>query len=597
MRKATAFFVILGAALAQDASPAAPAASDVERLARLLRLEDLRVATPAAWAALEGAAADDAAWKARVALAKKRVFEDPFAETPRAVDGEALVRAYSAEHDDVDALQVAAHDLARFPGRLPKSAAEPLRARLGHPDPEVAGFTARALARVEGAGEAEASAIVAAALNGGGRLAQIDRLRALATLPGGPARPAILAAMTAGDPHLRRTACETAAAVAGTLPDRDRKGLARLAETISANDPEHDVRAAAADAFAALDRRAFLAAADGYRFAAPWPVRAVAARRFATFASLDPEALAPDFGADPDRRVRQAALEAWADVAARKDAAAFAVARARAASLAPECDPVAVGLQARIRRALWDSKRETDRAALAAFLERARAAIPVHDVEPLQDLVRLADAFGGEEGTATLVALASAPHVERDVFARARAALERRGKPAPPAAEVDPEGVDLAPYLEAARRALDPTPITARVTTDRGVLTFRMRPDVAPLTVRRFAALARAKFYDGLLFHRVVPGFVAQAGCPRGDGWGGSAETLRCETSASPYMRGTLGMALAGKDTGGSQWFVTHRRTPHLEGKYTVFGELVDGFDALDALVQGDRIRSVVVDG
>jgi cyclophilin family peptidyl-prolyl cis-trans isomerase len=114
--------------------------------------------------------------------------------------------------------------------------------------------------------------------------------------------------------------------------------------------------------------------------------------------------------------------------------------------------------------------------------------------------------------------------------------------------------------------------------------------------VANFAALARRKFYDGQLFHRVVPDFVAQGGDPRGDGWGGPGYTIRCELDAATYTRGTVGMALAGKDTGGSQFFVTHTAHPHLDGGYTVFGRLEAGFEALDALTVGDRIESVTVE-
>lgn len=128
-----------------------------------------------------------------------------------------------------------------------------------------------------------------------------------------------------------------------------------------------------------------------------------------------------------------------------------------------------------------------------------------------------------------------------------------------------------------------------------GRIVIELYPEVAPRHVERIKALTRSGFYDGLLFHRVVPAFVAQAGCPRGDGYGGPGTSVRCEVSDLPYERGTLGMALAGKDTGGSQWFLTHRRTPHLEGKYTVFGAVESGLDVLDALVQGDRIDRVEV--
>ena len=115
----------------------------------------------------------------------------------------------------------------------------------------------------------------------------------------------------------------------------------------------------------------------------------------------------------------------------------------------------------------------------------------------------------------------------------------------------------------------------------------------APLTVHNFVALARRGYYRGTRFHRVVPGFVAQDGDPRGDGSGGPGYAIRDEHTRVRYARGVLGMALAGPNTGGSQYFLTLSPQPHLDGHYTVFARVVDGFVAMDALVQGDRILRV----
>jgi cyclophilin family peptidyl-prolyl cis-trans isomerase len=130
-----------------------------------------------------------------------------------------------------------------------------------------------------------------------------------------------------------------------------------------------------------------------------------------------------------------------------------------------------------------------------------------------------------------------------------------------------------APWEEIAADLADPRVHVRDVETERcGTFTVHLDDAVAPVTVWRLNALAKRGFFDGSSFHRVVPAFVVQGGCPRGDGWGGPGFVQRCETSDVPYEAGTVGMALAGKDTGGSQWFVTHRRTPHLDGRYTVFG-------------------------
>ena len=117
----------------------------------------------------------------------------------------------------------------------------------------------------------------------------------------------------------------------------------------------------------------------------------------------------------------------------------------------------------------------------------------------------------------------------------------------------------------------------------------------APLTVLSFLDLARRGFYDGLTFHRVEPGFVVQGGCPRGDGNGGPGYTLRCEIGQRPYGRGAVGMALSGKDTGGSQFFITLSPQPHLDGGYTLFGSVASGMDVVEKLRPGDVTERVEV--
>ena len=117
----------------------------------------------------------------------------------------------------------------------------------------------------------------------------------------------------------------------------------------------------------------------------------------------------------------------------------------------------------------------------------------------------------------------------------------------------------------------------------------------APLTVESFRALAAKRFFDGLVIHRVVPDFVVQTGDPRGDGSGGPAYAIRDEINPVRYTRGAVGMALSGADTGGSQWFVALSSQPHLDGGYTVFGRVLEGWDVLDRIEQDDRLVSVRV--
>jgi cyclophilin family peptidyl-prolyl cis-trans isomerase/HEAT repeat protein len=137
--------------------------------------------------------------------------------------------------------------------------------------------------------------------------------------------------------------------------------------------------------------------------------------------------------------------------------------------------------------------------------------------------------------------------------------------------------------------------VKAVVTTSKGTFTIQLLPEDAPLNVDNFIRLANRKYFDGITVHRVVPNFVIQDGDPRGDGNGGPGYQIRCEINEVPYERGVVGMALSGKDTGGSQWFATHSPQPHLDGGYTVFGKVTVGLDVVDSIVRGDVIRSIVI--
>jgi cyclophilin family peptidyl-prolyl cis-trans isomerase/HEAT repeat protein len=137
--------------------------------------------------------------------------------------------------------------------------------------------------------------------------------------------------------------------------------------------------------------------------------------------------------------------------------------------------------------------------------------------------------------------------------------------------------------------------VRAIVSTSKGAFTIELLPNEAPLTVDSFIQLSRRGYFKNIAFHRVVPNFVIQGGDPRGDGNGGPGYQIRCEINQISYERGAVGMALSGKDTGGSQWFVTHSRQPHLDGGYTVFGRVIAGMDVVDRIVRGDLIRSIVI--
>ena len=136
----------------------------------------------------------------------------------------------------------------------------------------------------------------------------------------------------------------------------------------------------------------------------------------------------------------------------------------------------------------------------------------------------------------------------------------------------------------------------AEITLASGVvLQVELYDDAAPKTVENFLSLAAKGFYDGLTFHRVIAGFVAQGGCPQGTGTGGPGYTIACETANNPHVHlpGSLSMAHAGKDTGGSQFFLCHVRLPHLDGVHTVFGQVTSSIDDILAIRQGDVMTSI----
>lgn len=137
--------------------------------------------------------------------------------------------------------------------------------------------------------------------------------------------------------------------------------------------------------------------------------------------------------------------------------------------------------------------------------------------------------------------------------------------------------------------------VTATVVTSKGSFTIEFLAEDAPLTVYNFIQLARRGYFNGQTIPRVVPNFVIQAGDPRGDQNGGPGYSIRCEINEIAFERASVGMALSGKDTGGSQWFVTHSPQPHLDGGYTVFGRVIRGMDVVDSIARGDTIRRVIV--
>lgn len=143
------------------------------------------------------------------------------------------------------------------------------------------------------------------------------------------------------------------------------------------------------------------------------------------------------------------------------------------------------------------------------------------------------------------------------------------------------------------------TPTRGQIHTSKGVLTFELYDDDAPIAAANFKKLASQGFYDGLSFHRVIPDFMIQGGCPNGTGSGGPGYTIPCETKGSKQVhdRGVMSMAHRGLNTGGSQFFICHNRanTKHLDGVHTCFGKITGGLDIIDSIRGGDKMEKVSI--
>ncbi|MGE3844585.1 MAG: HEAT repeat domain-containing protein [Vicinamibacterales bacterium] len=360
----------------------------------------------------------------------------------------------------------------------------------------------------------------------------------------------------------------------GLLKTRD--AVEDLLDLLGHTDPA--IRGAALTAVASIDPDTFTTALSGLDPDPAWYVRVDLARALATLETSRAVPRLLELLRDTDRRVAAAALQALADTKApqvmsllQEFAAVDDVAlRSTAATVIGTLKPAngAVWLQA-----AWTRSR-TD------VLNIARLSI----VDALA-------AYGLEAARPTLEEALADP--DWAVRLRAATALRKldssadigRSRPAP--TRYQPGDYNRPAFIA------PPYTPSAYIDTSRGTIQLELYVLDAPLTVASFIELARKGYFNGLPIHRVVPNFVVQGGDPRGDGEGGPGYTIRDELNMRPYLRGTVGMALAGPDTGGSQFFMTHGPQPHLDGHYTVFGGVVAGMDVVDRLERWDVIERV----
>jgi cyclophilin family peptidyl-prolyl cis-trans isomerase/HEAT repeat protein len=455
-----------------------------------------------------------------------------------------------------------------------RRAADALYRLSGTPGVHTAAFALRGLAAIKDV-RAVPVALTAMTRAGADVRLRVAAARALGQLGATDAVPALLKLLDeqATPPNLR---LEIVAAL-GQIGDA--RAFDALVDRLTDESPA--VRAAVQGAAARTDPAAFLLILSSLDRDKDWTVRAALASTLAALPADSVRGALLDLAADADARVQVPALEALGRVGAPDlvkrvfdalDAPDFAV-RAAAARLMGDLRPEGGG--PRLVAAYARGESDATHAARLAVIE---------------SLAR----FGAAAATDTLTrALGDKEWPVRQRAASLLAGLGVARAPARPAPLRQP-----VEWFESERVLRPRYSPHALIETRHGVIEIELNVVEAPVTSLTFIELARAGFYDGIKVHRLVPNFVIQAGDPRGDGRGGPGFTQRDEFSVLPYVRGTVGMALGGRDTGGSQFFIAVSPQPHLDGQYTVFGRVVAGLDLLDAISQWDVIDRVrIIDG
>ncbi len=457
---------------------------------------------------------------------------------------------------------------------------------LEHGSPMVRAQAARVLGRLE---HPLASRPLENRLDDHSWRVRVQAAQALGRLRDTHAAPAVV--RTLGDAHaLVREAAASALGALAQAPEPPAVAEAALLE--AAADPSVSVRRAVAAAFSQLEASKAATAALHALLQDPSPQ--VAAAALASLAARDSTFAAGALTSYTHPSVA-APMRAAATVALGAEGGPEGL--LRLIDLLEDEDWVVATLAADALGALGDTAAEGS--LLAAY--RANGTFERFDVRlaAVGSLARL-----GGPRSRRLLAEAT---LDRDprLQTAARAALDSLATRHGPWAAQDSVLAGKTPAAGGPRLGQPPTgfPLArppaakrARLITARGTIEIELLPEAAPHTVASFVRLTERGFYDNGAFHRVVPDFVVQGGCPRGDGWGGPEYALRSEWNTERYDVGTVGMAHAGKDTPGSQFFITHSPQPHLDGRYTVFGRVVSGMGVVDAIEAGDAFTVVIVE-
>jgi cyclophilin family peptidyl-prolyl cis-trans isomerase/HEAT repeat protein len=417
---------------------------------------------------------------------------------------------------------------------------------------------------------------------------RITALRSLATFHDSSLVGVAQAALVDRDPNAVVQAITTLGALGGS------RAIALLDERF-AQGTDFAVKHAALLALARAAPAQARAAGQAWRTNADWRLRATYAEALGSDTSAASRAVLAALAADGDARVVETALAAAAQAAPPRDPSVRALARARLAHPDPFVRAAAIGV--------LDGERDPSLAPdfEAAYRAAARDNVSDARLAAVQALIHLAARDAASDARVEREFLAAVPR-SPDYLVRRLVAdgfgwdRERRYW-----GDVYPveTGRGIEDYRDLARSLLLPAlqggalPRVA-IETDQGTIGLVLYAADAPLTVQNFLRLVDRRYFDGSRWHRVVPNFVIQDGDPRGDGNGGPGWAIRDEINRQRYDRGAVGMALSGPDTGGSQFFITHSPQPHLDGGYTVFGHVTQGYDVLDRIVQGDRIRRII---